>query len=438
MFGIFCKVSIFFRIVENIWLIKQSFIPLQPQLQDKDSCSDNSLCNVLDSCLQSKHIEKTIKQNTAMSNTSLNTNKRIDSVGSFLRPAELKEARARFAEGNITAEELRKVEDRLITELIAKQKKHGLPYITDGEYRRSYWHLDFMWGFGGVEHIELDHGYQFHGEETTHGSLRLTGKITGAGHPFIRDYQFVKQFEEDGIEAKQTIPAPAQFLAELFRGDNTRNTLEFYPDINELISDIAAAYATFFNEIYAAGCRTVQLDDCTWGMIVDDDFWKSMAGSGFTLETEAEKYLKVNNLAIAGAPAGLTVNTHVCRGNYHSCYATKGAYDPVAPYLFANENVSAYYLEYDDERSGGFEPLSHVSGDKKVVLGLITTKSPVLEDKAAVIARIHEAAKYIPLDRLLLSPQCGFASCEIGNKLTEEEQWAKIDLVREIAEEVWG
>ncbi len=363
---------------------------------------------------------------------------RTDVVGSFLRPTELKEARAKFAEGQISASDLRAVEDRLITELVKKQKAHGLHFITDGEYRRSYWHLDFMWGFNGVEHIELDHGYQFHGEETTKGSLRLTGKITGENHPFIEDYKFLKQFEEDDIEAKQTIPAPAQFLAELFRGDNVKNTREFYPNTEDLIRDIAKAYNTFFHEIYEAGCRTVQLDDCTWGMIVDDDFWQSMAGSGFTLEHEALQYLNVNNLAIEGKPEGLTINTHVCRGNYHSCYATKGAYDPVAPYLFDKENVDTFYLEYDDERSGTFEPLKYVSGDKKVVLGLITTKLPVLEDEDAVIARIREAEKYIPLDRLLLSPQCGFASCEIGNKLTEEEQWAKVDLVQRIAKKVWG
>ena len=370
-----------------------------------------------------------------MSNT---TNAHIEAVGSYLRPAELKEARKNYADGKISAEQLRTIEDSLITDVIRKQKAHGLHYITDGEFRRSYWHLDFMWGFQGVEHIELDHGYQFHGEETTKGSLRLTGKIGGTNHPFIQDFLFVKQFEEEGIEAKQTIPAPAQFLAELFRGNNSENTRKFYPDTDQLIEDIAQAYRTFFREIHEAGCSTVQLDDCTWGMIVDDDFWKSMAGTGFTLEHEAELYLKVNNLALEGKPEGLTVNTHVCRGNYHSCYATKGAYDPVAPYLFAREDVSSFYLEYDDERSGSFEPLKHVAEGKTVVLGLITTKSPVLEDKATVIARIHEATRYIPLERLSLSPQCGFASCEIGNKLTEEEQWAKLDLVREIAEEVWG
>lgn len=372
-----------------------------------------------------------------MSNQNLHAPFRADIVGSFLRPDELKNARAKYADGKISAEELRKVENRLITDLIAKQKAHGLKVITDGEFRRSYWHLDFMWGLNGVEHIELDHGYQFHGEETTRGSLRLTGKISGENHPFVEDFKFVKQFEEPGIIAKQTIPAPAQFLAELFRGDNVKNTLEFYPNQEELLQDIGNAYRQVILDLYAAGCRTIQLDDCTWGMIVDEDFWKSMAGSGFTIESEAQKYLKVNNLALVDLPSDLVVNTHVCRGNYHSTYATKGAYDPIAPYLFAKENVGAFYLEYDDERSGSFEPLVHVAEDKMVVLGLITTKSPVLEDKAEVISRIREAQKYIPLDRLYLSPQCGFASCEIGNKLTEDEQWAKIDLVQEIAKEVW-
>lgn len=203
------------------------------------------------------------------------------------------------------------------------------------------------------------------------------------------------------------------------------------------MEDIAKGYRKVIADLYDAGCRNIQLDDCSWGMLVDpracDLFGTDEAG----LEQIKEQLLYINNLAIEGAPEDLVINTHVCRGNFHSTYASSGAYDSVARILFARENVSAYYLEYDDERSGGFEPLREVSGDKKVVLGLITTKTPELEDKDAVIARIHEAAKYIPLDRLYLSPQCGFASCEIGNKLTEEQQWAKLRLVREIAQEVW-
>ncbi len=373
-----------------------------------------------------------------MSQQTIQTPFRADVVGSFLRPEALKKARKDFEEGRITATQLREIEDQLITDLIAKQKAHGLKAITDGEFRRAYWHLDFMWGFEGIEHIELAHGYQFHGEETTKGSIRLTGRIGGHAHPFVEDYKFVKLFEEEGIVAKQTLPAPAQLLAELFRGDNTLNTLRVYPDGGQLEHDIAAAYRQVILDLYAAGCRNVQLDDCTWGMIVDGDYWKSKMNANFSLETDAERYLRVNNLALENLPDDLVVNTHVCRGNYHSTYACRGAYDPVAPYLFARANVDAFYLEFDDERSGGFEPLKYVPAGKKVVLGLVTTKSPVLEDRRAVIDRIHEAARYVPLDHLYLSPQCGFASCEIGNKLTEEEQWAKVDLVCDIARAVWG
>ena len=226
-----------------------------------------------------------------MSKKNITAPFRADIVGSFLRPKELKTARSKYTAGEITADDLRGVEDRLIADLIKKQKSHGLKVITDGEFRRSYWHLDFMWGFNGVEHIELDHGYFFHGEETTHGSLRLTGKISGDSHPFVEHFKYVKQFEEEGIIAKQTLPAPAQFLAELYRGDNAKNTESVYPDFDELLNDIAAAYRQVFADLRSAGCHTVQLDDCTWGMIVDDDFWRSMAGSGFTLDSEAEKYL---------------------------------------------------------------------------------------------------------------------------------------------------
>lgn len=364
---------------------------------------------------------------------------KFDIVGSFLRPNELKKARADYDAGTISAEQLTEVENKCIKELIEKQKKAGLPVITDGEFRRSYWHLDFMWGFNGIEHIELDHGYFFHGEETTHGSIRVTGKISGENHPFVEHFKFVKQFEDENTVARQTIPAPAQLLAELFREDNGKDTLAVYPNQEELIQDIAKAYQIVMKELYAAGCRNVQFDDCTWGMFCDTKYWAARQKEGnVSVEDEAKKYLRLNNLAIEGKPEDMVINTHVCRGNYHSTWAASGGYAPIAPFLFAGEHVNAYYLEFDDERSGNFEPLKYVSENKKVVLGLITTKSPVLEDKETVIARIHEAEKFIPLNRLCLSPQCGFASCEIGNNLTEEEQWAKLALVKEISEEVWG
>ena len=218
---------------------------------------------------------------------------------------------------------------------------------------------------------------------------------------------------------------------------NIESTRKIYPENDELINDIAAGYRRVIKDLYDAGCRNIQFDDCTWGVCVSEGSC-SRYSEGTDLQEIMELLLKVNNLAIEGKPDDLVINTHVCRGNYHSTFFSSGAYDSVASFLFERENVDAYYLEYDDERSGGFEPLKTIPDGKKVVLGLITTKTPELEDKAAVIERIHEAAKYVPLDNLYLSPQCGFASCEIGNKLTEEEQWAKLALVKEIAEEVWG
>lgn len=377
-----------------------------------------------------------------MSNNKLHAPFRADVVGSFLRPQYLIDTREKFEEGKASAEELKKVEDEAITDLIKKQKTAGLQVITDGEFRRHSWHLDFMWGLNGIKRVELSHGYFFHGIETYHTSVQAeSSHITGENHPFVEHFKFVKQFEDDNTVAKQTIPAPAQTLAELYRDENEASTNALFPDINVLIDELASAYRTVIRDLYDAGCRNIQFDDCTWGMVVDVDYWKHRLGKtveNIDLKHETERYLRVNNLAIEGKPDDLVINTHVCRGNYESKFASSGAYDPIAPILFANENVSAYYLEYDDERSGGFEPLKYVSDGKKVVLGLITTKTPKLEDKAEVIARIHEAAKYVPLDRLYLSPQCGFSSNAHGNKLTETEEWAKIALVKEIAKEVWG
>lgn len=367
-----------------------------------------------------------------------NTPFRYDYVGSFLRPTALKQARADYQTGKITQEEFTQIENESIQTLILKQKQAGYPVITDGEFRRSYWHLDFMWGLNGVEHIELDHGYFFHGEETTHGSVAISGKITGENHPFVEHYRFINQFEDEQTVAKQTIPAPAQLFAELFREENGKNTLHFYPDEEVLIQDIAHAYQTVIADLYQAGCRNLQLDDCTWGMLCDANYRKMLDANHLSLEDEARKYVRLNNLALEGTPDDFTITTHVCRGNYHSTWASSGGYKPIAPYLFGFSDASAFYLEFDDERSGDFEPLRHIPDGKKVVLGLITSKSPVLEEKETIVHRIHEAAQYVPLENLYLSPQCGFASCEIGNKLTEDEQWAKLALVKEIAEEVWG
>ena len=371
--------------------------------------------------------------------SNLKTPFRYDFVGSFLRPERLKEARRAFDNGNICYDELKKVEDETITELVSKLKELGYHVITDGEFRRATWYLDFMWALDGVGHKPTKTGLPFHGEDALVDDTYLVGKLKLSGeHPFVDHFRFVKQFEDENTVAKQTIPSPAQFLAQFLFPFNLESTFAQYESEEAFIDDVVEVYNEFIRQLYDAGCRNLQLDDCTWGMFTNKSgsilFGTTKEG---TVEVQ-KKYKDVNNRVIDAAPDDLVVTTHVCRGNYHSTYISSGPYDAVADVLLGEENVSAFFLEFDDERSGGFEPLAKVPEDKKVVLGLVTTKRPELEDKAVLHARIKEASKYVPLERLYLSPQCGFASCEIGNKLTEEEQWAKLRLVKEVAEEVWG
>ena len=362
---------------------------------------------------------------------------RYDFVGSFLRPQEVKKAKADYSEGKITKEECDAIVDKAVTEVVAKQKELGFHIITDGEFRRTYWHLDFMWGFEGVGHEQTGAGVQFNAEMAAVEDTYLTGKVKAKAHPFVEGFKFLKQFEDENTVAKYTIPAPAQMFQQMIVPVNFENTRKYYATNEELIQDIGKAYQEVIKQFYEAGCRNLQLDDCTWGAIVGNAAKQRYKSLGQDLDEVKGQLLEVNNLALEGKPEDMVITSHICRGNYHSTFFTSGPYDSVADYVFEKENVDALFLEYDDARSGGFAPLAKVSEDKKVVLGLITTKTPELEDKDTVIKRIHEAAKYIPLERLCLSPQCGFASCEIGNKLTEEEQWAKLKLVKEIAEEVW-
>jgi len=379
---------------------------------------------------------------------------RADVVGSYLRPDYLTEARAKFARGEINQQALTEIENKAITDLVHKQKAAGLHVITDGEFRRSWWHLDFMWGLNGVEKALLKEGYKFQGIESRPETARLTGKISGENHPFIEHFRFLLQFADNNVIPRITIPAPAQFFKELYRPENKAVTESIYTSQKDLIEDIAKAYQTFIAEVYALGCRNLQLDDCTWGMMVDSKYnnagvaeQKSQCNcncsSNTTVITQsvedlAEIFVQMNNAAIEEAPEDLILTTHVCRGNYRSTWAASGGYQPVAAYLFGRENVHAYYLEFDSERAGDFSPLAEVSGDKQVVLGLISSKTSELEDKQTIINRIKEASQYLPLSRLCLSTQCGFASTEEGNELTEEQQWAKIALVTEVAKEVWG
>ena len=370
--------------------------------------------------------------------STLKTPFRYDFVGSFLRPEKLKEAKKNFEEGKITQDELNQITDDCVRDVVAKQKAAGYHAITDGEFRRKFWHLDFMWGFEGVAHEKEGGGVQFNGEVADLEATYLVGKVKAKAHPFVEYFKFLKQFEDENTVAKYTIPAPAQMYQQMIVPQNIEQTRKIYASDDELIQDIGLAYQDVIKQFYAAGCRNLQLDDCTWGAIVGEAAKQRYKSLGLDIEEVKAQLLKVNNLALEGRPEDMVITSHICRGNYHSTYFTSGPYDSVVDYVFAQENVDALLLEYDDERSGGFLPLAKVSPDKKVVLGLITTKNPELENKEDVIARIHDASRYIPLDRLCLSPQCGFASCEIGNKLTEEQQWAKLALVKEIAEEVWG
>lgn len=363
---------------------------------------------------------------------------RYDIVGSFLRPAALKKARFDFAENKITFEQLTEIENICIRDLVKKEIAAGLHSVTDGEFRRSYWHLDFMWGFSGIEHTVLDHGYIFQGEETRADSARVIGKIRFTNHPFLTHFRFLKQLAGDTVLCRQTIPGPAQFFSELVRGENEKYLNTVYPDREEACQDLIRAYHDFILALYDEGCRNLQLDDCTWGMLCDIKYWKNQSGGETNVQSLQELYLRLTNASIADLPKDLIINTHVCRGNYHSTWATSGGYGPVGKILFGKENVTGYYLEFDDNRSGDFTPLQDVSDNKIVVLGLITSKKPKLENKAAIISRIKEASQFIPLDRLCLSPQCGFSSTEEGNILTEEKQWQKIALVKEIANEVWN
>jgi len=369
---------------------------------------------------------------------------RYDVVGSFLRPDYLLKAREDFKNNEITKEELKDTEDRAIIELINRQEEIGLKAVTDGEFRRSWWHLDFFWGLHGIKKEAASEGYSFNGVETRAEAAVVTGKISGENHPFIDHFKFTRKHTSNDVEVKQTIPAPAQFIFELLFStkENRKNTEEFYPDIDDLIDDIADAYLTVLNDFKKAGATVVQLDDTSWSQIVNINPEDS--------ETEEEKqekidqqntykklFLKANNAVYNRAPEGLVINSHVCRGNYRSTWFASGGYDSVAEELLGKEKLNAYYLEYDSDRSGGFEPLKEVTDNKQVVLGLITSKDPELEDRQAIIDRIKEASEYVPLENLHLSPQCGFSSTEEGNILTEDDQWKKLKLIKSIAEEVW-
>ncbi len=359
---------------------------------------------------------------------------RADHVGSFLRSAAIKDARSKHEKRAISDAELKTVEDREVEKLIKKQEEIGLQLATDGEYRRSWWHFDFFGMLDGVEIYELDHGIQFHGIQTKPLSVRVKGKIDFSNHPFLEHFKFLKAHTK--VTPKMTIPAPTVMH---FRLEPNAVDKKFYPSRDAIFDDLGAAYKKAVRAFYDAGCRYLQFDDTAWSYLCSKEEMKKAKDRGLNVDRLAEDYARVLNQALEGKPADMVITTHICRGNFRSTWIASGGYEPVAERLFGAVNFDGYFLEYDTERAGGLEPLRFLpKGKKIVVVGLVTSKSGTLEKKDDIKRRLDEAAKYAPLEQLALSPQCGFASTEEGNVLTEEQQWAKMREIIELADEVWG
>src|SRR5438067_6023700 len=347
---------------------------------------------------------------------------RADHVGSFLRPAALKEARAKREANAISAAELKAIEDRAIENVIKKQEEVGLELATDGEFRRSWWHFDFFGMLDGVEIYEADHGIQFQGVQTKPKSVRVTGKIGFSSHPMVEHFKFLKAHSR--VTPKMTIPSPSVMHFRLEPGAVSKQA---YPDRDAIFDDLAAAYREAVRAFYDAGCRYLQFDDTAWAYLCSQEELKKARERGLDVDHLQEIYTCTINTALEAKPGDMTITTHVCRGNFRSTWIASGGYEPVAETMLAGTNYDGYFLEYDSERAGGFEPLRYLpKGKKIVVVGVITSKSGQLENKDDIKRRLAEASKYAPLDQLAASPQCGFASTEEGNLLTEEEQWAKL------------
>jgi 5-methyltetrahydropteroyltriglutamate--homocysteine methyltransferase len=355
-------------------------------------------------------------------------------VGSLLRTASLKSARAAYAENAISTGELTEIENEEIRKIIRRQEEIGLQSATDGEFRRSWWHFDFLARLDGCELIRLDHGIQFHGTQTKAETVAVVGRIGFPDqHPMIEHFKFLKA--NTRLIPKMTIPSPS--VLHFRSGYNAIRPV--YPDIDEFFDDLAVAYRKAIRAFYDAGCRYLQLDDTVWAYLCSEEQRAEARKRGDDTDRLQERYSRTINRALEARPADMTITMHVCRGNFRSTWISEGGYEPVAETLLSVLDIGGYFLEYDTDRAGGFEPLRFLpKGRKVVVLGLVTSKTGKLENKDEIKRRIDEATKYVDLDQLALSPQCGFASTEEGNILAEEEQWAKLRLIVEIAREVWG
>src|SRR5471030_1694178 len=358
---------------------------------------------------------------------------RADHVGSLLRPAALKAAREKRAKGEITADQLTAVEDREIERVIKKQEEVGLQSITDGEFRRSWWHLDFLWGLDGVERHVMDSGIAFAAVTTRNEGVKVSGKIGFSGHPMIEHFKFVSAHTKR--TPKITIPAPS---AAYGRPVATPIDRAVYPRMDAFFDDLGQAYKKAVRGFADAGCRYLQLDEVFIAMLCDPKYRQAMTARGDDPEKMGDLYGDLINTAMSDIPADMTITMHLCRGNYKSTYMGAGGYEAEQEILFNKIKVHGFFMEYDSARAGGFAPLKLVPKDRCVVLGLVTSKTGRLENKDDLKRQIDEAAKYLPLEQLCLSPQCGFASTEEGNALAEEEQWAKLKMIVEVANEVWG
>ncbi len=358
---------------------------------------------------------------------------RADHVGSLLRPKAIKDGRDKFARGAINGDALRDIEDAEIQAVIKRQEDAGLRAVTDGEFRRSWWHFDFLEGLDGFEKYDTGRGIQFADTETKAEGVRVCGKVGYSNHPMIDHFNFVQSNTK--VVPKITIPSPS---VPHFRPGRKAISEEIYPDLDEFFADLGQAYKGAVNAFAEAGCRYLQLDETNFTYLCDQSQRQMVIDRGEDPDPMPEIYAGLVNTAISEIPDDMAITMHLCRGNFRSTWIAQGGYEPVAEVLFNSMNVYGYFMEYDTERAGGFEPLRFVPKDKIVVLGLVTSKSGDLESKDEIKARIDEAAKFIDADQLCLSPQCGFASTEEGNVLSEDQQWRKLEMIVEIAEEVWG
>jgi len=359
---------------------------------------------------------------------------RADHVGSLLRPAALKQARAKRELGEISEGELARIEDREIEKVIRKQEGIGLKAVTDGEFRRAFWNYDFLGRLDGVEAYLGERKIKFQGAQPKPMMLRVTGRLGSyREHPMVEHFKFVKAHGQ--AMAKMTIPSPSSLH---FRYGRDAIPATIYPEMSEFYRDLGESYRKATRAFADAGCRYLQLDEVNFTYLCDPKLREVVATRGEDPQELPHIYAGMINAAISDLPSDMTVTMHLCRGNFRSTFVASGGYEPVADILFNEININAYFMEYDSERAGSFEPLRFVPTDKTVVLGLVTSKSGKLESKDQLKRRIEAATKFISLDQLCLSPQCGFASTDEGNLLTEHEQWAKLALVVVVAQEVWG